>query len=214
MPVISLQGVEKSYNRRTLFTDVNLDVQAGTAVGIQGENGSGKSVLLKVMTRFVRPDAGTVHIDQAFLSDDRVFPEGFGVLIDRPGYIPNRTGLENLMSLARIRRVVDERKVRATMALLGLDPDLPQKARHYSLGMKQRLGLAQAIMEDQPVMVLDEPLNALDEETVAAVRELLRTLVAEGRTLIMTSHQREDIESICDHAYRLRRGRLEASLIR
>lgn len=211
MPVISLRGVEKSYHGRALFTDVNLDIKPGTAVGIQGENGSGKSVLLKVMTKFVVPDAGTVHIDDAYMSRDRVFPEGFGVLIDRPGYIPSQTGLQNLMSLARIRRVIDESKVRETMNLVGLDPDLPQKARHYSLGMKQRLGLAQAIMEDQPVMVLDEPFNALDEESVLEMRQVLRSFVEDGRTLIMTSHQREDIEILCDEAYRLRRGRVEVT---
>ena len=209
MPVISLREVEKSYHGRTLFTDVDLDVQPGTAVGIQGENGSGKSVLLKIMTRFVIPDAGTIHIDNAYLSKHRVFPEGFGVLIDRPGYIPSQTGLQNLMSLARIRKAIDERKVRDTMILVGLDPDLPQKARHYSLGMKQRLGLAQAIMEDQPVMVLDEPFNALDEDTVTEMRQLLRSLVDDGGTLIMTSHQQDDIDVLCDHAYRLRRGHLE-----
>lgn len=211
MPVISLRGVEKSYHGRALFTDVDLDIKPGTAVGIQGENGSGKSVLLKVMTKFVVPDAGTVHIDDAYMSRDRVFPEGFGVLIDRPGYIPSQTGLQNLMSLARIRRVIDESKVRETMNLVGLDPDLPQKARHYSLGMKQRLGLAQAIMEDQPVMVLDEPFNALDEESVLEMRQVLRSFVEDGRTLIMTSHQREDIEILCDEAYRLRQGRVEAT---
>lgn len=166
------------------------------------------------MTRFVRPDAGTVTIDGAYLSKDRVFPEGFGVLIDRPGYVPSQTGLQNLLSLAKIRRVVDERKVRETMELVGLDPDLPQKARHYSLGMKQRLGLAQAVMEDQPVLVLDEPFNALDEQSVVAMRGLLRGLVEGGRTLVMTSHQREDIETLCDQAYRVRRGRLEAATIR
>lgn len=209
MPVISLRGVEKSYHGRALFTDVDLDIRPGTAVGIQGENGSGKSVLLKVMTKFVVPDAGAVRIDEEYLSKDRVFPEGFGVLIDRPGYIPSQTGLQNLLSLARIRRVIDEHKVRETMNLVGLDPDLPQKARHYSLGMKQRLGLAQAIMEDQPVMVLDEPFNALDEESVLEMRQLLRALVESGRTLVMTSHQREDIEFLCDEVYRLHRGRVE-----
>lgn len=209
MPVISLRGVEKAYHGRVLFTNVNLDIEPGTSVGIQGENGSGKSVLLKIMTRFVTPDAGSVYIDDAYMSKDRVFPEGFGVLIDRPGYIPSHTGLHNLMSLAKIRKVIDERKVRETMTRVGLDPDLPQKARHYSLGMKQRLGLAQAIMEDQPVMVLDEPFNALDEESVTEMRQLLRTLVDDGRTLIMTSHQQDDIDILCDHAYRFRRGSLE-----
>lgn len=211
MPVISLRGVEKSYHGRALFTDVDLDVHEGSAVGVLGENGSGKSVLLKIMTCFVRPDAGTVVIDDRHLSKGRTFPEGFGVLIDRPGYVPSLTGVQNLLSLARIRRVVDERQVRATMERVGLDPDLPQKVHHYSLGMKQRLGLAQAIMEDQPVMVLDEPFNALDEETVVEMRSLLRGLVDDGRTLVMTSHQRDDIDAICDVTYRIRRGRLEAA---
>lgn len=208
MAVVSLRGVEKSYHGRTLFSGVDLDVAPGSAVGILGENGSGKSVLLKIMTRFIRPDAGTVAIDPAYMSADRVFPEGFGVLIDRPGYIPGRTGLENLSSLARIRKVADKETIRQTMELVGLDPDLPQKARHYSLGMKQRLGLAQAIMEDQPVMVLDEPFNAMDEDTVGDMRALIRGFVDGGRTLIMTSHQPDDIDFLCDRVFRLRRGSL------
>lgn len=211
MPVLSLRGVEKSYHTRLLFTDVNLDIEKGTAIGVRGENGSGKTVLLKILTRFVAPDAGEVVIDDAYLPPGRVFPQGFGVILDRPGYIPSQTGLENLMSLARIRRVVGEQQVRATMRLVGLDPDLPQKARHYSLGMKQRLGLAQAIMEDQPVMILDEPFNALDEETVTHMRGLLRSLVDSGRTLVMTSHQPEDLDAICDDTYRLRDAHLESA---
>lgn len=209
MNVISLREVEKSYNKRALFTGVNLDIPKGSAVGIQGENGSGKSVLLKIMCGFVKPDAGTVSIDPTYLSKGRVFPEGFGVLIDRPGYIPSQTGLANLLSLARIRKVIDESRVREVMTQVGLDPDLPQKARHYSLGMKQRLGLAQAIMEDQPVLLLDEAFNALDEETVLEMRDLLKSLIAQGRTLVMTSHNRDDIEIMCDQVYRLRRERLE-----
>jgi ABC-2 type transport system ATP-binding protein len=211
MPVISLRGVEKSYNGRRLLSGVDLDIAAGAAVGILGENGSGKSVLLKIMTGFVRPDAGSVTIDPAYLSKDRVFPERFGVLIDRPGYIPSLTGLQNLMSLARIRKAIGEREVRDTMELVGLDPDLPQKARYYSLGMKQRLGLAQAMMEDQSVLILDEPFNALDEETTVQMRHLIRGLVTQGRTLVMTSHQREDIDALCDHTYRLRQGRVEVA---
>lgn len=209
MSVITLQGVEKSYHGRVLFSDVNMVIEPGTATGFQGENGSGKSVLLKIMTRFLTPDAGTVTIDERYLSKDRVFPESFGVLIDRPGYIPSLTGLENLMSLARIRNAVDEQHVRQTMTLLGLNPDLPQKARHYSLGMKQRLGLAQAIMEDQQILVLDEPFNALDEESTIEMRSLFQRLVQEGKTLIMTSHNRDDIDSLCTSVHRLRRERVE-----
>lgn len=209
MSVIRMSGVEKSYNDRLLFSGVTFAIEEGTAVGILGENGSGKSVLLKIMTQFVRPDAGSVEIDPRFLSHDRVFPEKFGVLIDRPGYIPTQTGLSNLMSLARIRRQISEEQVRETMALVGLNPDLPQRVRHYSLGMKQRLGFAQAIMEDQQVLVLDEPFNTLDEDSVLEMRTLLRGLVDSGKTLVMTSHQRDDIAAVCDHSYRLRRERLE-----
>lgn len=208
MSVISLRGVEKQYHQRALFTDVNLTVKEGTAVGIQGTNGSGKSVLLRIMTQFVLPDAGTVEIAPRFLSPRRMFPEGFGIIIDRPGFIPSQTGLQNLMSLAKIRGVIGESKVRNTMALVGLDPALPQKTRHYSLGMKQRLGLAQAIMEDQPIMVLDEPFNGIDAESIPEIRDLLRSLVDEGRTLIITSHDQEDITTLCDEAYRFSNARL------
>ncbi|WP_124040309.1 ATP-binding cassette domain-containing protein [Neoactinobaculum massilliense] len=209
MSIISLRGVEKSFHGRPVFTDVNLDVEEGTAVALQGENGSGKSVLLKIMCGFVAPDAGTVTIDPRYLSKGRTFSEGFGVLIDRPGYIPLLSGLDNLMSLARIRNKIDERKVRATLELVGLDPDLPQKTRYYSLGMKQRLGIAQAIMEDQPILLLDEPFNALDVDTVAEFRSLFRRLVDSGRTLVLTSHNQDDINAVADVAYRFRREHLE-----
>lgn len=209
MSVITLHEVEHSFHRRVLFSGVNLEIERGTAVGILGENGSGKSVLLQIMTRFLRPDAGTVTIDPEYLSRDRVFPEDFGILINRPGYIPSLTGLENLLSLARIRGKVGEREVRAAMHVVGLDPDLPQRAGHYSLGMKQRLGLAQAIMEDQQVLILDEPFNAMDEETVLEMRGLLWDLVADGKTLVMTSHNRDDIDALCTQTYRLGRERLE-----
>lgn len=209
MPVLTLRGVEKSFHKRVLFSGVDLEVERGAAVGIQGENGSGKSVLLQIMTRFVRPDAGTVTIDPEYLSRDRVFPEEFGILINRPGYIPSQTGVQNLLSLAKIRGKAGEPEVRAAMHLVGLDPNLPQRAGHYSLGMKQRLGLAQAIMEDQQVLVLDEPFNAMDEETVLEMRELVGSFVADGKTLIMTSHNRDDIDALCTQTYRLRRERLE-----
>ncbi|WP_163544873.1 ATP-binding cassette domain-containing protein [Occultella kanbiaonis] len=209
MQVVSLEGVEKSYHGRAILSGVDLQIDAGSAVGIQGENGSGKSVLLKIITRLVLPDAGQVTIADRYLKKGRVFPEGFGVLIDRPGYIPGQTGLQNLMSLAHILNVVTESKVRETMILVGLDPDLPQKAKHYSLGMKQRLGLAQAIMEDQAVLILDEPFNALDEESVIEMRKVFRSLVDDGRTLVMTSHQRDDLSIVCDRSYTIKHGRLE-----
>lgn len=209
MPVIAMNNVEKSYNQRPLFTGVTLQINQGEAVGLQGPNGSGKSVLLKLMVKFIEPDSGTVTIDPKYLSAKRVFPEKFGVIIDKPGYIPSFTGFQNLKSLAKIRDQIDDQKIRDTMELVGLDPDLPQRVKHYSLGMKQRLGLAQAIMEDQEVLVLDEPFNGLDRKGTAEIRELLQNLVHEGKTLVMTSHNQQDIDIICGRVFEINDTQIE-----
>ncbi len=203
MTAIALEGVEKGFHGRALFTDVWLEVPRGSVVGIQGHNGSGKSVLLKIICRFMRPDHGQVHIASDYLSPGATFPQEFGVLIDRPGYIPHRTGMDNLRALARIRGLVGDEQIAATLRRVGLDPTLRQQVRHYSLGMKQRLAIAQAIMEDQQVLVLDEPFNALDADSVNDMRQLITELNQQGRTVIMTSHQEADINALCHTVHRL-----------
>lgn len=196
MPVISAHDVSKSYRGRPLYNNVTFDIEAGSITSVEGPNGSGKSVLFRLMCGFLAPDSGSIAIDPKYLSGRRTFPDKFGVIIDRPAYLPGRTGLANLHELAAIRHRITTEQVKDTMRLVGLSPDLKQKVRHYSLGMKQKLALAQAIMEEPEVLVLDEPFNALDTDSVQATRDLLVDLNSRGVTIVFTSHNREDIEAL------------------
>ena len=142
------------------------------------------------------------------LGGSRDFPENMGVLINSPGFISLDTGLQNLRYLAGIRGVIGDQEIRSSMKKVGLDPDDRTRVEHYSLGMKQKLGLAQAIMEGQDILILDEPFNALDYKTYNDVKEIIRTLQAEGKTILMTSHNYEDIETLCNEVYVLEEGKL------
>lgn len=203
MAVIELRGIAKSFKHQTLFTGVDLDAHAASITGIVGHNGSGKSVLFKIMCGFVRPDAGTVSIDPAYVRPGERYPRDFGIIIDRPGYLAGRTGMENLRELAAIRGKVGDAQILAVAKELGIAGDLHRKVRHYSLGMKQKLALTQAVMEDQKVLLLDEPFNALDADSVAVVRARLLREREAGKTIIFTSHQREDMDLPADTVYRV-----------
>lgn len=209
MPVIELDRVTKSFKGVPIFDSASATFEAGKIHGIVGPNGSGKSVLFKMICGFILPDTGKVTIDPHYQSPSRTFPEQFGVIIDRPGYLPQKTGLDNLRDLAKIRGAIGDAEIRGAMEKVGLSPDLKQKARNYSLGMKQKLALAQAIMEDQKVLILDEPFNALDVDSVDLVRNLLKKHREQGRTVIFTSHNREDIDVLADHTLRISNSKLE-----
>jgi len=205
-----VKNVSKTYKGLTLFQNVNLDVEKGKIYGIVGPNGSGKSVLFKMICGFVLPDSGAILIDDTISDENKRFPENFGIIIDRPGYIANKTGFQNLKELAVIRDKIDDNKIRVTMELVGLNPQATQKVKNYSLGMKQKLAIAQAIMEDQQVLILDEAFNGLDIESVDRIRELLLAFKKEGRTILMTSHNQQDIDVLCDHVYRINQSKLES----
>ncbi|WP_074033561.1 ATP-binding cassette domain-containing protein [Exiguobacterium sp. AT1b] len=207
--VIELKNVTKSYKGNLLFDAVDLTVPQGRIVGIVGPNGSGKSVLFKMMCGFVFPDHGEVYVEEKQIGKEKRFPEGVGMIIDRPGYIANKTGFENLKELAQIQNQIDEETIRKTMLILGLNPDNSQKVKNYSLGMKQKLAIAQAIMENQHILILDEAFNALDHDSVESLRELLLAFREEGKTILMTSHNQEDIDYLCEDVYRINRGKLE-----
>lgn len=200
---------QKSYKGLTIFQDIDLTIEKGKIYGIVGPNGSGKSVLFKLICGFVRPDHGEIVIRGEYLHKDITFPKNFGVIIDRPGYLGNKTGFENLKSLAMIQNKIDDEQIIKTMELVGLQPTAEQKVRKYSLGMKQKLALAQAFMENQEVLILDEPFNALDFESVENLRSLLLNYNKEGKTIIMTSHNQEDIDLLCDEVYRINKFKLE-----
>ena len=206
--IIQLNRVSKQFSGHHVLEDVSLIVEKGSTVGIVGSNGSGKSVLFSVICGFVTPDSGTVNLRGAPLGQGRDFPENVGVLINSPGFIGLNTGLQNLRYLAGIRNLVGDTEIRAAMQKVGLDPEDRTKVEHYSLGMKQKLGLAQAIMENQDILILDEPFNALDYKTYNDLKEILRILQVEGKTILMTSHNYEDLESLCAKIYVLDEGRL------
>lgn len=209
MTVISLENVSKSFKRNILFDNIDLNVEKGKIYGIVGPNGIGKSVLFKMICGFVFPDKGIITVDGLELGKSKRFPQNLGVIIDRPGYIANKTGFQNLKELALIRGKIDDEKISETMKMVGLNPENVEKVKDYSLGMKQKLAIAQAIMEDQQVLILDEPLNALDAESVKKIRMLLLTFKNEGRTILLTSHNQEDIDVLCDSVYRINNYQLE-----
>lgn len=208
MSVIQLQDIGKKFRGRAVLEGVDLTVEPGACVAVQGPNGSGKSVLFKIICGFLRPDSGTVSIDPRYLSPRRTFPQEFGVIIDRPGYLAHRTGRENLQALAAIRRRIGDQEIDGAMELVGLDPHLSQRVGHYSLGMKQKLALAQAFMEGQRVLLLDEPFNGLDESSVERVSTLLESFLDQGRTVVFTSHQQADVDRLARQRYRLDAARL------
>lgn len=198
MNVITAQNVSKRFRRRPVLQGVDLAIEQGLVYGLVGPNGSGKSVLLRLLSGLIPPDEGTVTIDPAFLSEDGAFPEKFGLIIDRPGFIPTRTGLKNLTFLASLRDVIGESRIREVLAEVGLDPDNPEKVSRYSLGMRQRLALAQAIMEEQTVLILDEPFNAMDTSGVGIVRSVITSAREAGKTVVFTTHDQREIEALSD----------------
>lgn len=198
MAVIEVREMSFSFAGRPIFRAASAEFERGHTYGLVGPNGSGKSVLLKLICGFLVPDTGEVFVAPEFLSRGRTFPEHFGIAIDGPAYLPHVTGLANLQELANIRKTISTREIRAAMQRLDLDPDSKQKVRNYSLGMKQKLSLTQALMENPEVLLLDEPFNALDATSVAVVKSILRELREAGKTMIFTSHNPVDIADLSD----------------
>ena len=195
--IVKLEHVKKAYKGNVLFTDLNFQVQRGESCAIVGANGSGKSVLLKMICGLVRPDDGNVIVRGEKVEDGK-FPKDIGVILDNAGFLPNETGLKNLSIIAGILKKVTREELEATMCLVGLNPASQVKVGKYSLGMKQRLAIAQALMEKPSLLILDEPFNAIDPDTVMDFQSLLGRLnKEEGVTLLMTSHRQEDIQGLC-----------------
>ena len=190
---IEVKNVSKSFSGRAILQNISLPVEQGTTVGLVGANGSGKSVLFKIICGFEKPDQGSVYVRGNQLGKNGCdFPESLGVFINSPGFIGIYNGFQNLKFLADIQGKIGEKEIRQAMGKVGLDPDNKTKVDNYSLGMKQKLGLAQAIMEGQDILILDEPFNALDYKTYEDVKAIIRMLKAEGKTIFLTSHHYKD----------------------
>lgn len=196
--VIEVQNLSKSFGEEQVLKGVSRDFEIGKIHGIVGNNGSGKTVLMKCICGFLKPSGGRVLVNGKEVGKDMDFPDDLGIIIETPGFLPNLTGMKNLQILASLKKRASNEVIREVIRKVGLDPDSRKPVGKYSLGMRQRLGLAQALMEDPSILILDEPLNGLDKHGVVHIRELIKSLRAEGKTILLASHNQMDIDELCD----------------
>lgn len=204
--IIRIENVSKSFGTEEVIKDISLSFAKGNIYGLVGRNGSGKTVLLKMIVGFVKPSKGRIIVEDKEVGKDIDFADNIGLIIETPGFLGGYSGYKNLEYLAEIRKRIGKDEIREIMERVGLDPDSKKKVRKYSLGMRQRLGIAQAMMEDPNILLLDEPMNGLDIQGVEDVRNILLQLKEEGKAIILSSHSREDIEILCDEVYEMEKG--------
>jgi len=206
--MIEVNNVFLTIKNVPILVDISTRFERGKIHGLIGRNGSGKTMLMKCICGFVKPTSGAIAINGKRIGKDCDFPENTGIIIETPGFIPYYSGYKNLKLLADLRGIISNDGVKAAMKNVGLDPELKRHVRKYSLGMRQRLGLAQAIMENPDLLVLDEPMNGLDKEGVSDMRRYLLDLKAQGKTILIASHSAEDIEVLCDTVCEMDKGTL------
>ena len=207
--MIKVENVSLKIKKDMILRDINVEFGDGKIHGIIGRNGSGKTMLMKCICGFIRPTEGEITVAGKRIGVDCDFPESVGVIIETPEFIPYYTGFKNLKLLADIRHKITDEDIRKSIELVGLDPKLKKSVKKYSLGMRQRLGLAQAIMEDPNLLILDEPMNGLDKDGVGEMRKYLLDLKAQGKTILIASHSAEDIDVLCDTVVEMDKGKME-----
>ncbi len=203
---IRVAGVSKTLSGRQVLSGVFLEMPTGTICGICGHNGSGKSMLLRAIVGLVLVDSGTIEVFGQRVGQDVEFPQDVGAMIDGPGLLLDQSGRRNLELLAQIRRRVGLSRVVEVLGQVGLDPGDRRPAKTYSMGMKQRLGIAQALLEQPRLLILDEPSNALDREGVDEIHDLLRGLGQQGVSILLTSHSKSELRGLCHTVFRMERG--------
>lgn len=207
--IIKVDKVIKKFGSEIALNNVSIEFERGKIYGIVGRNGSGKTVLFKTIIGFLKPTGGRIIVDGKEIGRDTDFADHIGIIIETPGFLSAYSGYKNLEYLASIKNIIGKKEIKESMERVGLDPNSKKKVGTYSLGMRQRLGIAQAIMENPDILILDEPMNGLDNEGVSDVRNILLGLKEEGKTVILASHNKEDIEVLCDTVYELEHGRLQ-----
>ncbi len=208
MSVIEMKNVVKRWGKNTVLKSVDFEADVSEIVGIIGHNGSGKTVLMKCICGFITPDSGEITVSGKRLGKDIDIPKNIGLIIEAPGFLPNFSGFGNLWQLAKIRGKISKDDVRSTMKTVGLNPNDKKHVGKFSLGMRQRLGIAQAIMENPDILILDEPMNGLDKDGIEEIRELLLKLKNDGKTIIIASHNSVDIDVLCDKVFEIDKGTL------
>ena len=205
-PAIIVDHVTKQFGSEVVLKDVSLTLEAGKIHGIIGRNGSGKTVLMKCICGFLQPTSGSVKVFERTIGQDCDFAPNTGMLIETPGFLPHETGLNNLLWLARLGKGASKDRVKQLIEQVGLDPSLRKTVSQYSLGMRQRLGIAQTLLDDPSLMILDEPMNGLDKNAVRSIRDLLLSLKSQGKTILLASHFAQDIDELCDTVCEMDQG--------
>ena len=203
---IEVQNVVKRFRDQVVLKNVSISFEKGKIHGIVGRNGSGKTVLFKCICGLMHPEEGVILVNGKRVGRDVDMPEDIGAIIEAPGFLPNYSGYKNLRFLATIRRKIGKEEILNVLKTVGLDPESRKHVGKYSLGMRQRLGIAQAIMEDPEILILDEPMNGLDNAGVQDIRALLLELKAQGKTILLASHNHEDIAALCDTVHEMDGG--------
>lgn len=206
--MIDVKNVNLTLQKNEILKGISVRFERGQIHGLIGRNGSGKTMLMKCICGFVKPTSGEILVDGKRIGRDCDFPENVGIIIEAPGFIPYYSGFKNLKLLADLRGKITAAEIKEAMQKAGLDPELKRHVRKYSLGMRQRLGLAQAIMENPELLILDEPMNGLDKDGVADMRKYLLDLKNQGKTILIASHSAEDIDVLCDSVCEMDKGML------
>lgn len=205
--IVKVENVTKYFKQEKVLDDVNMNLETGHIYGIVGKNGAGKTVLFKIIAGFIKPSSGKVTVAGKIIGVDRDFPDSLGLIIETPGFLSQYNAYQNLLYLANINNKISKEDIKEAIRMVGLDPDSNKKVGKFSLGMRQRLGIAQAIMENPNLIILDEPMNGLDKKGIEDVKELFLKLKGDGKTILMASHYAEDME-ICDEVFQMEDGKL------
>ncbi|KAA5806341.1 ATP-binding cassette domain-containing protein [Thermoanaerobacterium thermosaccharolyticum] len=206
MGYLEVTNLSKNIGQNEILKSINLNLEKGTIYGFFGRNGSGKTMLFRALCGLIKPTSGTITINNKVLHRDISFPESIGVIIESPGFWDHYTGFENLKVLSSIKNIIGDEDIRKSIKRVGLDPDDRRIYKKYSLGMKQRLAIAQAIMERPDIIILDEPTNSLDENGVQLVREILLEEKKRGALILIASHNKDDIDILSDVKYKVDDG--------
>ena len=206
--VVRLEDYCKSFKSAEVLKNINLTLESGKVIGLKGKNGSGKTMLMRAISGLILPTSGKVYINDKELGRHISFPPSIGILIENPSFISNYTGFKNLKILASIQNRISDDEIRDAIRKVGLDPDDKRTFKKYSLGMKQRLGIAAAIMERPDIVILDEPINALDEAGAGLIKGLLDELKANGSLIIIACHDTEELNYLSDEIYRIYDGEI------
>ena len=207
--IISIEHLSKKFGNTTVLNDVTISFEKGKIYGIVGRNGSGKTMLMKCICGFVNPTFGKITVSGKVVGKDVEIPEDIGIIIETPGFVLNYSGYKNLKLLASVRGKITNDEIIDAINTVGLNPESKKHVGKYSLGMRQRLGIAQAIMEKPKILILDEPMNGLDNDGVAHIRDVLLKLKKEKVTIILASHNKEDVEILCDEVCYMYKGQIK-----